>query len=333
MGSAVGAAGRASRTRTAAVLDRWRLTLSQRNIGSLHRTASQWTSSGAGRSSRRPCRRSRRRDRRRRGTARRWIAGWRTTTASRSSSSRASTSALDRSEVLGALRDDRREHHRVRDRGPQRRGRARGDRRRGCARRHLHDRGVTGRSRGAAARGGDRARRRSCPSRSPAAPTASTLSCGDSSSISASRTGSPSSTTRIRAGLMTPGRATPPLRLPIWRTADRALGPRLAGPISVAVDLLTVDTLQAALTYHRKRHTLLAGNIANLGTPGYRDPAQIAAISEGHVAASATRDVVPRSTTMARCRAATATRSHSNASCRRATPTACATRPRPIYRT
>ena len=32
----------------------------------------------------------------------------------------------------------------------------------------------------------------------------------------------------------------------------------------------TLDTLQAALTYHRERHTVLAGNIANLDTPGYR---------------------------------------------------------------
>jgi flagellar basal-body rod protein FlgB len=36
------------------------------------------------------------------------------------------------------------------------------------------------------------------------------------------------------------------------------------------VDLSTVDTLQQALTYHRERHTVLAGNVANLDTPGYR---------------------------------------------------------------
>ena len=38
----------------------------------------------------------------------------------------------------------------------------------------------------------------------------------------------------------------------------------------MAVDLGTVDTLEQALTYHRERHTVLAGNIANLDTPGYR---------------------------------------------------------------
>lgn len=32
----------------------------------------------------------------------------------------------------------------------------------------------------------------------------------------------------------------------------------------------SLDTLQAALTYHRERHTVLAGNVANLDTPGYR---------------------------------------------------------------
>lgn len=37
----------------------------------------------------------------------------------------------------------------------------------------------------------------------------------------------------------------------------------------MAVDLSTVDPLQA-LTYHRERHTVLAGNLANLDTPGYR---------------------------------------------------------------
>lgn len=36
------------------------------------------------------------------------------------------------------------------------------------------------------------------------------------------------------------------------------------------VDLSTIDTLQAALTYHRERHTVLAGNVANLDTPGFR---------------------------------------------------------------
>ncbi|HMG55231.1 MAG TPA: hypothetical protein VK601_17160 [Kofleriaceae bacterium] len=70
----------------------------------------------------------------------------------------------------------------------------------------------------------------------------------------------------------------------------------------MAVDLSTVDTLQAALTYHRERHTVLAGNVANLDTPGYRpvdlerrtagDPAALAVTHEGHIAAPATTDFV-----------------------------------------
>ncbi|HEX3765005.1 MAG TPA: flagellar basal body protein [Kofleriaceae bacterium] len=70
----------------------------------------------------------------------------------------------------------------------------------------------------------------------------------------------------------------------------------------MAVDLSTVDTLQAAMTYHRERHTVLAGNIANLDTPGYRpvdlerrtagDPAELAVTHEGHIATAATPDVV-----------------------------------------
>jgi flagellar basal-body rod protein FlgB len=83
---------------------------------------------------------------------------------------------------------------------------------------------------------------------------------------------------------------------------ERAAGPRLARAPAVAVDLSTVDTLQAALTYHRERHTVLAGNIANLDTPGYRsvdlerrtaeDPAALAVTHEGHIAASAPADFV-----------------------------------------
>lgn len=36
------------------------------------------------------------------------------------------------------------------------------------------------------------------------------------------------------------------------------------------VDLSSVHALASALTYHRERHTVLAGNIANLDTPGFR---------------------------------------------------------------
>ena len=65
----------------------------------------------------------------------------------------------------------------------------------------------------------------------------------------------------------------------------------------MGVDLSTVDTLQAALTYHRERHTVLAGNVANLDTPGYRpvdlqrrpadDPGAMAVTQVGHLAAPA----------------------------------------------
>nr|HEX4316664.1 flagellar basal body protein [Kofleriaceae bacterium] len=58
-------------------------------------------------------------------------------------------------------------------------------------------------------------------------------------------------------------RATP-------RRASRRIGPRLARWRSVATDFGTIDTLGSALTYHRERHTVLAGNVANLDTPGYR---------------------------------------------------------------
>jgi flagellar basal-body rod protein FlgB len=70
----------------------------------------------------------------------------------------------------------------------------------------------------------------------------------------------------------------------------------------VAVDLSTVDTLQAAMTYHRERHTVLAGNVANLDTPGFRpadlqrrtaeDPGSMAVTHEGHLSPLATTDFV-----------------------------------------
>jgi len=56
------------------------------------------------------------------------------------------------------------------------------------------------------------------------------------------------------------------------------------------------------MTYHRERHTVLAGNIANLDTPGYRavdlerrtagDPAELAVTHEGHIATATTSDFV-----------------------------------------
>jgi flagellar basal-body rod protein FlgB len=38
----------------------------------------------------------------------------------------------------------------------------------------------------------------------------------------------------------------------------------------VSIKFSTLDTMQSALTFHRERHTVLAGNIANLDTPGYK---------------------------------------------------------------
>lgn len=68
------------------------------------------------------------------------------------------------------------------------------------------------------------------------------------------------------------------------------------------VDMSTVDTLQTALTYHRERHTVLAGNIANIDTPGYRpvdldrrpadDPGTMAVTQEGHLSSASGPDFV-----------------------------------------
>jgi flagellar basal-body rod protein FlgB len=38
----------------------------------------------------------------------------------------------------------------------------------------------------------------------------------------------------------------------------------------VANTFSTIDTLSAAMTFHRERHAVLAGNVANVDTPGYR---------------------------------------------------------------
>lgn len=38
----------------------------------------------------------------------------------------------------------------------------------------------------------------------------------------------------------------------------------------MSIKFSSVDTMQSALTFHRERHTVLAGNIANLDTPGYK---------------------------------------------------------------
>jgi flagellar basal-body rod protein FlgB len=69
----------------------------------------------------------------------------------------------------------------------------------------------------------------------------------------------------------------------------------------VAAEFSTIDNLQAALTYHRERHTVLAGNIANLDTPNFRSqdlaraPGGSEALTvthEGHIGASAIPDTI-----------------------------------------
>ncbi len=80
------------------------------------------------------------------------------------------------------------------------------------------------------------------------------------------------------------------------------IGPALAAVGDVAVDLSTIDSLESALTYHRERHTVLAGNVANLDTPGYRpldlqrrstDGASNLAVTEpGHLASAGPSDLV-----------------------------------------
>ncbi len=56
-----------------------------------------------------------------------------------------------------------------------------------------------------------------------------------------------------------------------------------------------VDTLERAMTFHRERHSVLAGNVANIDTPGYRSvdlsevpaeqaPGVIARTDERHIA-------------------------------------------------
>lgn len=65
----------------------------------------------------------------------------------------------------------------------------------------------------------------------------------------------------------------------------------------MGLDMSGVSQMQSALTYHRERHTALAGNVANLDTPGYRPidltrttatETTLAVTSEGHLAASTT---------------------------------------------
>jgi len=69
----------------------------------------------------------------------------------------------------------------------------------------------------------------------------------------------------------------------------------------VALDLSTIDSLEAALTYHRERHTVLAGNVANMDTPGFRpldltradgSASQLAVTAPGHIESVSTPEVV-----------------------------------------
>jgi len=65
----------------------------------------------------------------------------------------------------------------------------------------------------------------------------------------------------------------------------------------VSVKFSTIDSLQAAMTFHRERHTVLAGNIANLDTPGFKpldlqrttpaEGTQLAVTEDGHIATTA----------------------------------------------
>ena len=64
----------------------------------------------------------------------------------------------------------------------------------------------------------------------------------------------------------------------------------------MANEFSTVDKLQAAMTFHRERHAVLAGNVANVDTPGYRpfdlnpaasdDPQVLAVTEPGHIGGS-----------------------------------------------
>jgi flagellar basal-body rod protein FlgB len=61
----------------------------------------------------------------------------------------------------------------------------------------------------------------------------------------------------------------------------------------VPLDLGSVNALQSAMSFHRERHSVLAGNVANIDTPGYRpidlerqaggDPQTLAVTSSGHI--------------------------------------------------
>jgi len=61
----------------------------------------------------------------------------------------------------------------------------------------------------------------------------------------------------------------------------------------VALDLATIHQLESAMTFHRDRHSVLAGNVANLDTPGFRpidltrpdpaDPSSLVTTNPAHI--------------------------------------------------
>jgi len=57
---------------------------------------------------------------------------------------------------------------------------------------------------------------------------------------------------------------------------------------------MSVDRLERAMTFHRDRHSVLAGNVANVDTPGYK-PMDLAAVdpadAPGHLATTDARHI------------------------------------------
>jgi flagellar basal-body rod protein FlgB len=66
----------------------------------------------------------------------------------------------------------------------------------------------------------------------------------------------------------------------------------LLEPNGMSSIYLSVDRLERAMTFHRERHAVLAGNVANVDTPGYKpmDLAQVdAADAPGQLATTDAR--------------------------------------------
>jgi flagellar basal-body rod protein FlgB len=80
------------------------------------------------------------------------------------------------------------------------------------------------------------------------------------------------------------------------------IGPPLAEGTDVPLDLGSIDALRSAMTFHRERHAVLAGNIANIDTPGFRPfdlqrttsdaPSQLATTAAGHIGGTEGHDYV-----------------------------------------